>query len=290
MSSRKTTRLDLHVHTRGSDGTGTPTMIAQAALAAGLDGLVITDHHHTFTPEGLAVADVCRAAGLIVLHGCEVSTDDGHCLVYGVDVDELDFPYYPPMQAVIDGVNEAGGVVLPSHPFKGYKRLLGDKVFDLEGISALEGANGQAAFQNPIWNKKAKAAAKKLGYSVTGGSDAHRPGCIGLCYTEFKGRVRTTKDLVEALKAGTFRAVVKRRRVSQEAERYSRLKVKLPTQPLFENTSSRIAPDPYDGWSGFPEGEPLGLDSEGLTGHSRDDESESKQYGTFAKIRNAILH
>lgn len=220
MAARKTTRLDLHVHTRGSDGSGTPEMIAQAALAAGLDGLVITDHHKTYTAEGLLVADALRRVGLLAFHGCEYSTDDGHCLVFGVDVDELDLGLYPPMQEVIDKVVAAGGVAVPSHPYKGYKRLCGDKIFGMGDIAALEGANGQAAFQNEVWNTKAKAAAKALGLPMTGGSDAHRPGHIGLCYTEFQGGIETTSDLVAALKAGKMRAIVKRRRVQQEKARY----------------------------------------------------------------------
>ena len=39
-----TVRGALHVHTRRSDGTGTPDEVAKAAGAAGLDFVVLTDH------------------------------------------------------------------------------------------------------------------------------------------------------------------------------------------------------------------------------------------------------
>ena len=37
-------RIDLHTHSRASDGTQSPTELVEAALAAGLDVLGLTDH------------------------------------------------------------------------------------------------------------------------------------------------------------------------------------------------------------------------------------------------------
>ena len=204
---RKTTRLDLHVHTPGSDGSGSPEQYVRAVLAAGIDGLVITDHHHTYTAGGLRVAQACRAAGLTVLHGCEYSTANNHCLIYGVDVDELGLGEYPPMQEVIDRVNAAGGVVVPSHPYKGYRLILGDDVYGLHGIAALEGVNGQAAFQNPVWNRQANKAAKKMRLQMTGGSDAHSLSDIPSCATHFERKISNVEELITELRAGRFSAV-----------------------------------------------------------------------------------
>ena len=37
--------LNLHMHTRYSDGSGTHKDIAQAAMQAGLDAIIVTDHN-----------------------------------------------------------------------------------------------------------------------------------------------------------------------------------------------------------------------------------------------------
>ncbi len=43
-------------------------------------------------------------------------------------------------------------------------------------------------------------------YQGTGGSDAHNPKYVGICYTEFDGEINTEAQLVKALKTGTYRA------------------------------------------------------------------------------------
>lgn len=82
-------RLDLHLHTRASDGAWAPAQVVREALRAGLDVLAVTDHD---TTAGVAEAsDAARSAGVRLITGCELSsTHDGrdlHVLGYGVDPD-----------------------------------------------------------------------------------------------------------------------------------------------------------------------------------------------------------
>lgn len=218
MTERKTTRIDLHVHTRGSDGWGSPEAIAENAVEAGLDGLVITDHHLTYTREGLEVAEACREAGLWVFHGCEYSAAEGHLLVYGVPVESLRLGRYADMQKVIDLVTEFGGVAVPAHPYFGYRAKLGDQVHRLRRVRALEVANGQRAVKEPGANRRALRAANLGSRKGTGGSDAHDPAYVGVCYTEFQGNIRSSWDLVKALKRGDYRAVTQHARVRKILE------------------------------------------------------------------------
>lgn len=207
MRARKTTKLDLHVHTKGSDGWGTPDEIARKAVERGLDGLVITDHHNTHTKEGDRVAEACLEAGLIVFRGCEYSTDQGHVLVFGVSVESLRYrKFYQPIQRIIDRVRRNGGVVIPSHPYHGYSKKLGGKVRKLKGIPALEGRNGQCEVRYPNENKLAMEEAARMGIRTIGGSDAHNPEYIGCCYTEFKGWIDSEEKLVQALLHGEYTA------------------------------------------------------------------------------------
>lgn len=225
---RKTTKIDLHLHTRGSDGISSATEIASAAAAAGLDGICITDHHNTVTKEGAEVAQAVRALGLMVFRGCEFSTDDGHLLVYGIDVADLRLGRYPAMQLVIDRAVEAGGVCVPSHPYKGYKRRLEDKVMKLKRVPAYEVENGQCATRDPRINKLAWCAAKLTERSMTGGSDAHVATDIGLTYTLFDQRITTEREFLHALRYGTYRPVVARKRIEErEAVRLTALRQRM---------------------------------------------------------------
>jgi hypothetical protein len=80
--------IDLHLHTTASDGRLAPTALVEAAAAAGLTTLAITDHD---TVAGLpAAGEAARAYGLTVIAGIEITAvDDGrdvHILGYFVDV------------------------------------------------------------------------------------------------------------------------------------------------------------------------------------------------------------
>ncbi len=63
--------IDLHTHSTASDGTDTPAELMQAAAAAGLDVVAITDHDNTM---GWAPALAARPASLTVIRGAEFST------------------------------------------------------------------------------------------------------------------------------------------------------------------------------------------------------------------------
>jgi predicted metal-dependent phosphoesterase TrpH len=96
-------RIDLHTHTRASDGTQTPEELVRAAKAAGLDVLGLTDHDAT---EGWTeAARSAEEVGIALVRGVEISTKHqgrgAHLLAYLLD------PTYPPLvehlQKVLDG-------------------------------------------------------------------------------------------------------------------------------------------------------------------------------------------
>lgn len=86
-------RIDLHTHSRASDGTQTPAQLVRAAAEAGLDVMALTDHD---TADGWAEAErAAREVGLGLVFGMEISTrHEGHgvhLLAYLPD------PSYPPL-------------------------------------------------------------------------------------------------------------------------------------------------------------------------------------------------
>lgn len=96
-------RIDLHTHTRASDGTQTPEELLHAAVGAGLDVLGLTDHD---TAEGWERAErTAREVGLTLVRGMEISCRHlgrgVHLLAYLPD------PTYEPLvvhlRKVLDG-------------------------------------------------------------------------------------------------------------------------------------------------------------------------------------------
>lgn len=86
-------RIDLHTHSRVSDGTDTPAELVAIAAAAGLDVVALTDHD---TTKGWAEAAAALPAGLTLVRGAELSctSPDGrgrtctvHVLAYLFDPD-----------------------------------------------------------------------------------------------------------------------------------------------------------------------------------------------------------
>ncbi|MFC7495041.1 MULTISPECIES: PHP domain-containing protein [unclassified Nocardioides] len=96
-------RIDLHTHSRASDGTDTPTELVHAAVRGGLDVLAITDHDTAAGWDEAAVA--ADEVGLTLVPGMEISTGHRghsvHLLAYLPD------PTYPPLAdelaKVLDG-------------------------------------------------------------------------------------------------------------------------------------------------------------------------------------------
>ncbi len=75
--------VDFHVHTPGSQDArdvdyGTPADIVDAAIAAGINAIAITDHNTAAWCD--AVATAAADTDLIVLPGVEISTAEGHLL------------------------------------------------------------------------------------------------------------------------------------------------------------------------------------------------------------------
>ncbi|GCD91606.1 PHP domain-containing protein [Nocardioides sp. LS1] len=103
-------RIDLHTHSRASDGTQSPEELVHAAVAAGIDVLGITDHD---SAEGWAAASAAaERTGLQLVRGMEISTrHDGHgvhLLAYLPD------PTHPELVSELDQVLEGRSSRVPA--------------------------------------------------------------------------------------------------------------------------------------------------------------------------------
>ncbi len=207
--------IDLHTHTtEGSlDSWLTPEELVARAKEAGLDGVCITEHDW-FSDED-ALAELGHEHGLVVLPGIEVSTEEGHILVFGLKryvfgMHRADF-----LRRV---VNEAGGFMVLAHP---YKRNLTED--DLNGdtavglaldrtlakpvtrlVDAVETQNGRGS---PPQNTFSSHLCQRLKLKGTGGSDAHAVKDIGASATRFQRSISNLDELIVELKAGRFEPV-----------------------------------------------------------------------------------
>jgi predicted metal-dependent phosphoesterase TrpH len=199
-------KIDLHVHTKYSgDNDSDPEEAVLRAIELGLHGIAFTEHYYYGASEFVEVLQEKYKNSIQIFRGVEFSTAEGHCLVFGVDTDSLSIKYAS-VNDVIRVVHQAGGVVIPSHPYRSVNSL-GDLVRKVPGICALEGCNG--CNMHPF-NVKAIEAAETLNLPYTGGSDAHIPADVGSCYTEFADVV-TGGNFIDVLKAGKYRGVDSRK-------------------------------------------------------------------------------
>jgi hypothetical protein len=189
-----TRQYDLQVHTDASPCSSTPAKrVVAAATAAGLDGIVVTDHD---TVANVAAVREFAPATVDVVSGVEVTTTQGHLLAIGVD----DAPPMADPLDVIDWVHDHGGVAVLSHPFDTLRQWYDtDLPAIARAVDAVEGINSRCVL--PQFNRRARSFAVAHGLPTTGGSDAHFPMEVGRASTEVDG----DGDLLDAIRRGDVR-------------------------------------------------------------------------------------
>lgn len=133
-------RIDLHTHSRASDGTQTPAEVVAAAAAAGLDVLALTDHDTAAGWDEAAAA--ARSTGIELVRGMEISTThEGHgvhLLAYLPD------PTYEPLAAELDAVLAGRRARVPE-----MLERLRDLGIDIDADDVSRAARGTAATGRP---------------------------------------------------------------------------------------------------------------------------------------------
>jgi len=199
-------RIDLHVHSKYSGDTDAePEEEIVRAISLGLQGIAFTEHYSYAASEHAEGLKKKYHDSILIIRGVEFSAAEGHCLIFGVDTDKLSIKYAP-VKDLLSIVTMHGGVVVPSHPYRGGNSL-GDRIHGLAGIAAVEGYNG---CNMHAFNVRAIEAAGAMNLPFTGGSDAHAADEVGSCYTEFDDEV-TSDNFVGLLKKGNYKGVDTRR-------------------------------------------------------------------------------
>lgn len=212
--------IDLHAHTwpRSHDSVLSPDDLIVRAKRAGLDAIAFTEHDTLW--DDASITALCEKHNFLVLGGVEISTDDGHMLVFGID--KYVFGMHRSDQ-LAGHVEKGDGVMVAAHP---YRRQMPWYVRnDEEYEQALDRAARNPAYQycrgleelNGRGSDKENAFAKRLcdrmGMPGTAGTDSHAIQDVGRCATYFERDVHDIRDLISELKAGRFYAVDLRARV-----------------------------------------------------------------------------
>lgn len=204
--------IDLHVHSSGISTcckiTGEESV--RRARAAGLDGMVLTNHYYRgYVSDGdfdafarRYVAEYERAkayadgVGFPLFFGIELTAeayDDAHILIFGVDPGfVLSHPQLMEYdrQTLYDAVHAAGGILVHAHPLR-----RGGRFNDMSLLDGVE-LNCHLSYEGPQTDPVISFA-REQGVFVTCGSDYHgdvpfRPAC-GVCFpegTDSEGKIR----------------------------------------------------------------------------------------------------
>jgi hypothetical protein len=193
--------VDLHAHTRFSDGFLSPFDLVLQARRRGLDALAITEHNILF-PAQLGRWFSRRTGGPTILVGEEVTTRRFH--VHGVGLTER-VHAGGPLAEVIREVHRQGGVVIAAHPVKRYWPTF---EAEIEGIDGAEVMHSIAWAEGDGWRweelrdfyARQRAAGHRL--TAVGSSDYHFFSVLGLSRTLVFARGDGEDAVMDALRHG----------------------------------------------------------------------------------------
>jgi hypothetical protein len=151
--------VNLHMHTRYSDGAGTHKDIAQAAIKAGLDAVIVTDHN--VLVQGLEGYYRAGRERVLLLVGQEVHDQDldpqkNHLLAFNTNRDASTLADDP--QMLINGINDTGGLSFLAHPHDIASPLFHEtsiswEAWDVHGYTGIELWNGLSELKTVLRTK-----------------------------------------------------------------------------------------------------------------------------------------
>ena len=172
-------KWETHCHTvysnrrrRRFDALNTPKEMIDAAIAKGLQGMIITDHDNV--KGGIVGSRIARDyKDFRVVPGAEISSRSGHILAIGI---EVNVPKRLGVEETVEKIHDLGGIAIASHPFSNRVRpSLGEECLKTDGIEVFNSTNRGLA------DARAMSLAQAHNRPRTAGSDAHWARTVGNC-------------------------------------------------------------------------------------------------------------
>ena len=187
--------------------------LIDGSKSLGLDGSCLTDHDTFWTDD--EIRKLSSKHNFLVFQGCEINTESGHVLVFGLD--KYQFGMHR-AEYLLAAVEKAEGAMIAAHPYRRrfleepskrpgvrdemLERASQDRFFLMcQGIEVL---NGRGL---TIQNEFSLELGGILTTNMTGGSDAHKVEQLGTVATEFHRSVSCLQDLIEELRGGRYHPV-----------------------------------------------------------------------------------
>ena len=192
-------KIDLHVHTsqRSSCSLAAEEDLIAAAIQAGIDAIVLSDHE-CLPPPGHVERLSHKYAPFRVFAGIELTTDGEHVVVVGLEDPALatrDWSYAD----LWHFVEEREGFLFLAHPFRYHDEVKIDvESFPPGGIEINSQNMGEV---DPARLDEFIAA---HGLRPVANSDAHRCLYVGIYHNILEGHPQTASELTEVLRDGRF--------------------------------------------------------------------------------------
>jgi hypothetical protein len=201
-------KIDMHCHVKEGSIDSKVSLDEYITILKreGFQGMVITDHN---TYRGYRYwrnhMKGKMHTDFVVLKGIEYDTlDAGHILVImpeGVKMKVLEMRGMP-VSMLIDLVHRHGGVLGPAHPCgEKYMSFANTKRFYIspEIMKRFDFVEAYNCCESNESNAGAMQLAKKYNKVTVGGSDSHRPGCVGRAYTILPEPVTCETELISMI-------------------------------------------------------------------------------------------
>lgn len=200
-------KIDFHTHTRRYSSCSSLTVdeLLEAERAAGIEGVVLTDHEQFWPPEefeGLRR----RTEDLVLFNGAEFSVGSLHHVLTILPEPPGSLRDLREPVRFIDRVQRRGGYVIAAHPFRFYPDYdERNQRYSLDGVEV-----ASRGMTRPEEERQARELAEEWDADCFATSDAHSPSPIGSFYTHVEGTPETNGELIEVLRNATPEPVIRR--------------------------------------------------------------------------------
>jgi len=192
-------KIDLHVHSKERSACGRASEEEQirAAMAAGLDAIVFTDHHRLAPLERLKELND-RYAPFRIFSGIEITTNGEDVLVLGLHDAALESSKwaYPDLHAF---VRKHAGFIVLAHPFRYHPQVTIEVDRFVPDALEVYSRNTPQGEEDRI-----REIASRLGIPVLCNSDAHNTDALGTYYNILERSPSDEQEMIALLRSGRF--------------------------------------------------------------------------------------